>query len=744
MARPSKKSKKALAAAAEAQAESDAQALNDVIDPELAKERPIEVRVAEALQPEMAAPPMPSMSSNAAQKKKSDKSTKAPRPKKEETLGRTIRRALGKPEPSKYDWSVRPRTPPGGWTLEASDKAMAEALARAQAKAHAKAHPNAQPVTQPSTQPSVQPTAQPSRDLDEIASTAQGTALAAEQLQRLSEGASLAVNGGMPTTEAKQPTPLDAETPYDGQAVNVAAPKKSRKRKRKEKEPQPDPDTVVEPSESVYPPVEPLVPNKEPEPEPSDEADIDIGAFPESGPFSATEIKRIENYTKGFQERHDLSDVQLNNLVQDNNRKPQNIIPAFWQGLQERLPKRNITAIRKRCRRKYHNYEKRGLWDAEEDEKLQRSYEAKPDKWVEIGSMMERMPEDCRDRWRNYLACGDQRKKQEWTQKEEKELESAVTDCMNDIRSDERRKAREKGRAFRDDQDWESKINFNVVSTKLNHTRSRLQCYQHWKTMKHRLDKLEERADKMKDAEGAEPDAAVVPKGKGKAWREAENNARYQKMLPGDKWKIIQQLSASDSFDEDSIRWAKLKRENPDSRWNTADRKFALERMKELVPTQPNLEETFKKITEYLQDNHGEELDQFYDGPLDGRPRTASRKKKRKAETEVDQEVDALNDSTVANTGDAPPDGPVKKRARRSKKRTKASKAVTAASPTGSVDSVLGPQDDQSSNPTFVAQSANMLTEGMPMAPMAQMRNDEPIDPQLETQRASVERELKA
>ena len=89
------------------------------------------------------------------------------------------------------------------------------------------------------------------------------------------------------------------------------------------------------------------------------------------------------------------------------------------------------------------------------------------------------MPEDCRDRWRNYIKCGPRRALQKWTPEEETNLVSVVNEMLHSLRSKEGK-----------DVDA-SKINWTVVSEQMNGSRSRIQCRYKWTKLNENQNRIE-------------------------------------------------------------------------------------------------------------------------------------------------------------------------------------------------------------------------------------------------------------
>ncbi|KAF2835164.1 hypothetical protein M501DRAFT_942502, partial [Patellaria atrata CBS 101060] len=193
-----------------------------------------------------------------------------------------------------------------------------------------------------------------------------------------------------------------------------------------------------------------------------------------SGPFSKDELSIITSIIDTYRNEKGLTQQAVNNIIQDTQGARQDPALELWLVLFESLPHRNRQAIYKVCRRRFHNYSKRGKWTPEEDQELRDAYTMTPDKWKVIGKKLERMPEDCRDRWRNYIKCGTERKSDVWSEKEEIALHEAVENCLRKVREMENQEDAPPSETL------VKAVSWSVVSDKLGNTRSRLQCMVKW------------------------------------------------------------------------------------------------------------------------------------------------------------------------------------------------------------------------------------------------------------------------
>ena len=201
---------------------------------------------------------------------------------------------------------------------------------------------------------------------------------------------------------------------------------------------------------------------------------------PSTGTFTQPECSTIDDYLQNFARQNQLSDKQLISRIWGDT----SVVPtqtksereSFWKDLYELFPHRKRLAIYNHVRRRYHNFDVQGAkWDEEQDAALAKMVEEMGKKWTNIGRSMGRLPDDCRDRWRNYVKCGQGRREKEWTEEEEIKLREVV----GQVREEVRQAAEARSEAL----EAEVEPNWTVVSEKMGGWRSRIQCRYKWSKM---------------------------------------------------------------------------------------------------------------------------------------------------------------------------------------------------------------------------------------------------------------------
>lgn len=296
------------------------------------------------------------------------------------------------------------------------------------------------------------------------------------------------------------------------------------------------------------------------------------------GRLSIEEIEAITTAVETYSYQNDLTQVEINDLIQKG-AKTDDL--GLWKHIYEEVPNIPRRQIQQLCRRKFHNFEARGSWTDEQDQELREAYEKHPNKWKQIGETVHRFPEDCRDRWRNYLVCGDNMRKDAWDKEEEERFKEVVQECIEMVREMKRVSTDPRDKAKSDD----SLVDWNVVSQKMDHTRSRLQCINKWK--------------KIKDREEVIVDDPVLAKPISETWRieEAEHVAR--KMKAKEKLLLLYAVRESGAGREGKIPWKRVQEDVPGK------------------PRKMAMRVAFRQMRQHIEDNEDMALQDIVDLLID-------------------------------------------------------------------------------------------------------------------------------
>ncbi|MCJ1253993.1 RNA polymerase I enhancer binding protein [Lignoscripta atroalba] len=357
------------------------------------------------------------------------------------------------------------------------------------------------------------------------------------------------------------------------------------------------------------------------------------------GMFTSSERDTIFRFRDAYCAENELTEQQFADRIHTSARN----VPAlntFWTDMRDLLPYRTRQSIQKYCRRQFHNYAKRGSWTKEEDAMLRRAVELKGTSWKAVGEICERMAEDCRDRYRNYLYNSEKRNKEEWTDAETRALCRAVSECIWLMR-EEKKRIREEQYYGRDEpleekeevaEEAETKlINWQIVCDKMGGRRSRLQCSYKWKRLQGEV-----REKYLKQIREAKKDVQALENGdireSTNQWRLKKARKKVANMLPGDKYDILQALFHCGTSEEGNIPWKSLGADGSFRKtWSTVDCKVAWAMMKEEVDgaDQMHYLDVVNKLLTRLMAEDAARLDERWEpeaGPSQWKPQ-AGRKK---------------------------------------------------------------------------------------------------------------------
>lgn len=220
--------------------------------------------------------------------------------------------------------------------------------------------------------------------------------------------------------------------------------------------------------------------------------------------FDAYEEAALDQFIKDYETIKKFTRRETCERIWTNGRRKDD----FWINICKVLPYRTRSSIYKHVRRRYHIFEQRGKWTPQEDQQLADLCIDKEGQWSVIGKIMDRMPEDCRDRWRNYIKCGNNRISNKWSPEEESMLKRVIATILEeaetyyDKKNEETRDSNNEGsrqspnpsyKTINAKPTFKDVINWTVVSERMGGTRSRIQCRYKWNKIikKQALSKIE-------------------------------------------------------------------------------------------------------------------------------------------------------------------------------------------------------------------------------------------------------------
>ena len=365
------------------------------------------------------------------------------------------------------------------------------------------------------------------------------------------------------------------------------------------------------------------------------------------GMFTQIEMTKLDALRDAYCEEHGVNTWKFNELIHAPVRGNSDVL-ELWESVHELFPYRTRMSVSRFCRRRFHNFSARGIWTQSEDEMLERAVAEKGNSWKAVGALINRFPEDCRDRYRNYHVNAANRNREHWSEAEVKNLCWAVYDCMMK-KKEERRRAKEEEYRGRDipesepnsDEDLEEMklINWQAVSDRMGDgggARSRLQCSFKWGKLKvaerdrymrevKALMKSQQRSERRKARKDQAP------------WRLRRAIKKLKNMKLGDRYDFLQAISECGVESVENIPWRLLGDEQFRARWTTTERKAAWEIFKKEVPGADAMD--YRDVVQQLlteveaEAEDGDRLQERWDPSVDGDINLeirARRKEKRK------------------------------------------------------------------------------------------------------------------
>ncbi|KAI0122457.1 hypothetical protein F4814DRAFT_210158 [Daldinia grandis] len=280
-----------------------------------------------------------------------------------------------------------------------------------------------------------------------------------------------------------------------------------------------------------------------------------------TGQFSDFELRNITQAVERWRDDHNLTQSEVNDLIQGNPREVKS--QEFWARVVATCPNRRRQKVINQCRRKFHNFVARGAWTPEQHHELKKMWEIHGSKYAVIGKLINRHPEDVRDRIRNYVVCGESRRVDPWTYDEEEKLRSIISEAVKIIRE-----RRHEGHIISDESD-EDLIDWQRVSELMERTRSRLQCIQKWKLMQKQVQ------DGVGNIDGGEtlPVDQIIQNARDEA----------ETISSRDRYNIIKAIRTFGINADGRIPWAKV-RKQLGGRWRRPTIILVWYRLKHSVP----------------------------------------------------------------------------------------------------------------------------------------------------------------
>ncbi|OAQ98358.1 hypothetical protein LLEC1_04967 [Akanthomyces lecanii] len=304
------------------------------------------------------------------------------------------------------------------------------------------------------------------------------------------------------------------------------------------------------------------------------------------GKFSDEEMSRIAHAIESFRAEYDMEQRDVNEMIQASGGTQAGQAHAqLWLRIFSECPDRHRQKVINVARKNFHNFVARGTWNEEQDNELASLINIHGSKWSYIAGIINRHPEDIRDRYRNYLVCGGAQKKEAWDDDEEARLTRFVQDAMeaiDELRSnDPSRDLLQKS--------YEELIDWQNISERMERTRSRLQCITKWKSMNLRIHSKDKLAS-------ANPESSI-------SFRLDKARRQLEDMPDTEKYRLV--LAINSSAAAVKIPWHKLCDKQFRSSWHRSTQELVWSRLVKSVPGSDM--RTVRDCAQYLVDKYDQD-----------------------------------------------------------------------------------------------------------------------------------------
>ncbi|KAG6005352.1 hypothetical protein E4U21_000203 [Claviceps maximensis] len=308
------------------------------------------------------------------------------------------------------------------------------------------------------------------------------------------------------------------------------------------------------------------------------------------GRFTDAELARITRAVEGFRADNGLTQPEVNEIIHAPGGTTAGETNAqLWTRIFAECPDRHRQKVINITRKKFHNFVARGTWTPEQDAELAGLIGMHGTKWSVIASMINRHPEDLRDRYRNYIVCGANQRKDAWDEHEEARLVQYIMESMRAI--DELR-ANEPSRAILQ-KTYEELIDWQDISERMDRTRSRLQCITKWKSLHirtHGRDKLV----------STQPDSQI-------SFRLEKARRQIAVMPVEERFRLVLAVQSTAVGTDVKIPWQRLVDKTFRNQWHRYTQMLLWRRLKATVPN--HMEASVRDTAQYLVEHYNQNGD---------------------------------------------------------------------------------------------------------------------------------------
>jgi hypothetical protein len=238
----------------------------------------------------------------------------------------------------------------------------------------------------------------------------------------------------------------------------------------------------------------------------------------------------------------------------------------LWERLFAECPDRHRQKVINIARKKHHNFAARGSWTPEQEAELDGLIQIHGQKWSLIAGLINRHPEDIRDRYRNYMICGPSQRKDKWSEEETRELTQLVLSSM--VQTKEMRDRQPDRKDLQ--KPYEQLVDWQAISEQMGRRRSRLQCITKWKS----INLHPEIRGVMVALEGSSEDLFRLQKAR----------LQIEDMPAQERYRLVLAVRDCGATSDAAIPWLRLLDRKYRARWHRETLGLLWHRLKNAVP----------------------------------------------------------------------------------------------------------------------------------------------------------------
>ncbi|KFG85503.1 hypothetical protein MANI_011711 [Metarhizium anisopliae] len=305
------------------------------------------------------------------------------------------------------------------------------------------------------------------------------------------------------------------------------------------------------------------------------------------GRFTDAELARIARAIESYRADHGITQQEVNELIHAPGGTTAGDTHAqLWSRIFAECPDRHRQKVINITRKKFHNFVARGTWTPDQETELAELIQRHGTKWSYLGSLINRHPEDLRDRYRNYIVCGQNQRKDTWDEEEEARLTQHIIESM--IVIDQLRASQPSKTLLQ--KSYEELIDWQNISELMGRTRSRLQCITKWKSLNIRINGKDHLVS-------SQPDSQI-------SFRLEKARRQISAMPVEERYRLVMAVHATAVGTDVKIPWQRLVDKPFRNQWHRYTQMLLWRRLKQTVP---NWETTsVRDCAQYLIDQYNQ------------------------------------------------------------------------------------------------------------------------------------------